>query len=207
MGRYTGPSCRLCRREGVKLYLKGSRCYTPKCPLEKGKSKKPGMQGERMSKISDYGIRLREKQKLRSIYGIREEQFQRLFDKVSKERGVTGEIFLILLERRLDNVVYKMGMASSMKEARQMVNHGFFLVNERRVDIPSYLVKEGDVIEVKENKKGKMEKILERVPEKETPAWIEVNKESMKCKILRFPSREEISLPVEEQMVVELYSR
>ena len=207
MGRYIGATCRLCRREGVKLYLKGIRCDTPKCALERRGDKSPGMQGERFRKLSDYGVRLREKQKLKRIYGMRENQFQRLFKEASRKKGVTGEVFLTLLERRLDNVIYRMGMASSRKEARQLVTHGFFLVNGKAINIPSYLTKEGDVIEVKRNKQDKIKNMLERVPERSIPAWLEVNKEELAGKVLRFPLRGEIDVPVEEQMVVELYSR
>jgi len=145
------------------------------------------MQGERFRKLSDYGVRLREKQKLKRIYGMRENQFQRLFKESSRKKGVTGEIFLTLLERRLDNVIYRMGMASSRKEARQLVTHGFFLVNGKAINIPSYLTKEGDVIEVKRNKQDKIKNMLERVPERSIPAWLEVNKEELAGKVLRFP--------------------
>ncbi|HEX68616.1 MAG TPA: 30S ribosomal protein S4 [bacterium] len=206
MGRYTGPVCRLCRREGVKLYLKGEKCDTPKCPLER-RPKPPGVHGDRPVKLSDYGMRLREKQKLKRIYGMREEQFRRFFDLAQSKKGVTGEVFLTLLERRLDNVVYRMGFAASRRQARQLVSHGFFQVNGKKVDIPSYLVKEGDIIEVRENKRSQMEKILETVPERPVPEWLTVNRTGMMGRVIRFPTREEIDVPVQEHLIVELYSR
>ncbi len=207
MGRYIGASCRLCRREGGKLYLKGTRCDTPKCALENRGNRTPGVQGDRFRKLSDYGVRLREKQKLKRIYGMREKQFRRLFGEAARRKGVTGEIFLILLERRFDNIVYRMGMASSRKEARQLITHGFFLVNGKILNIPSYVVKEGDVIEVKKSKQDKIKEILERVPTRTVPVWLEMDMEKFVGKVLRFPLREEIDIPVEEHMVVELYSR
>jgi len=175
--------------------------------LENRGNRTPGVQGDRFRKLSDYGVRLREKQKLKRIYGMREKQFRRLFGEASRRKGVTGEIFLILLERRFDNIVYRMGMASSRKEARQLITHGFFLVNGKILNIPSYLVKEGDVIEVKKSKQDKIKEILERVPTRTVPVWLEVNMEKFVGKVLRFPLREEIDIPVEEHMVVELYSR
>ncbi len=207
MGRYTGSACRLCRREGVKLYLKGARCDTPKCALENRGLKRPGIHGDRPVKLSDYGLRLREKQKLKRIYGMREKQFRRFFDLAQKKKGVTGEIFLTLLERRLDNIVYRMGFAASRRQARQLVTHGFFQVNGRKINIPSYLVREGEVIEVRENKRSKLEKLLEEVPERILPEWLEADRKNMKGKVLRYPTREEIDIPVQENLIVELYSR
>ncbi len=207
MGRYIGPLCRLCRREGVKLFLKGEKCYTPKCPLERRGSQVPGEHTAMMGKLSEYGIRLREKQKLKRIYNLRERQFKGYFEKAARKKGVTGEILLQLLERRLDNVVFRLGWAANRRQARQLVNHGFFAVNGRKVNIPSYLVKEGEVITVRGNFREKIKKIMETVPEREVPPWLSLSKNKLEGKVVRFPTREEIDIPVEEHLVVELYSR
>ncbi len=208
MARYTGPLCRLCRREGVKLFLKGTRCYTEKCAVERRKYA-PGQHGQSKGKLSDYGIQLREKQKVRRMYGIMEKQFRIYFEKASKMKGVTGEKLLQILERRLDNVVYRMGFAINRREARQLVRHGHFMVNGRRVDIPSYLVKPGDVIEVRESSRN-IPAITESISIAEHrgfPDWMEVNIQDMKGKFLRIPSREEMDISVREQLIVELYSK
>jgi len=208
MGRYLGPSCRLCRREGVKLMLKGERCLSNKCPMVK-KRTPPGQMPKRRSKLSEYGLQLREKQKVKRYYGLLEKQFKRYFEIASRKKGVTGEILLMLLEQRLDNIVYRMHFAQSRKMARQIIRHGHIMVNGKKVDIPSYLVKENDEIEVKEKSK-KMIPILEslkNVSRIGTVPWIEVDADNLKGKFLYVPKREEIDLPVNEQLIVELYSK
>lgn len=207
MAKYNDALCKLCRREGTKLYLKGEKCFSPKCIFEK-RPYPPGMNSNtRRAKASDYSIRLREKQKARRIYGIMEKQFKGYFNMASKERGLTGENLLIFLERRLDNVVYRMGFASSRREARQLVTHGHFKVNGRKVNIPSYLVKVGDVIEAQDKSK-------ETVPiqrsigyEKAAPAWVEVDLDNFSAKIVGLPTRQDIDANINEQMIVEFYSR
>lgn len=208
MARYTGALCRLCRREGEKLFLKGSRCYTDKCAVEKRKYA-PGQHGQSRGKLSDYGIQLREKQKVRRIYGVMEDQFRIYFKKASRMKGVTGEALLQLLERRLDNVVYRMGFSTNRREARQLVKHGHFLVNGGTVDIPSYLLRPGDVVEVREASRQLqvISDSLSIAEHKGFPEWIEVDMQNMKGKFVRIPSREEIQLPVHEQLIVELYSK
>lgn len=208
MARYTGALCRLCRREGEKLFLKGSRCYTDKCAVEKRKYA-PGQHGQSRGKLSDYGIQLREKQKVRRIYGVMEDQFRIYFKKASRMKGVTGEVLLQLLERRLDNVVYRMGFSTNRREARQLVKHGHFLVNGRTVDIPSYLLRPGDVVEVREASRQlhTISDSLSMAEHKGFPEWIELDMQNMKGKFVRIPSREEIQLPVHEQLIVELYSK
>lgn len=208
MARYTGPLCRLCRREGEKLFLKGSRCYTDKCAVEKRKYA-PGQHGQNRGKLSDYGMQLREKQKVRRIYGVMEKQFRIYFKKASRMKGVTGEALLQLLERRLDNVVYRMGFAANRREARQLVRHGHFLVNGRTVDIPSYLLKPGDYVEIRESSKQLqiISDSLSMAEHRGFPEWIEMDMQNLKGKFVRIPSREEIQLPVQEQLIVELYSK
>lgn len=208
MARYTGALCRLCRREGEKLFLKGSRCYTDKCAVEKRKYA-PGQHGQNRGKISDYGIQLREKQKVRRIYGIMENQFRLYFKKASSMKGITGEILLQIMERRLDNVIYRMGFAVNRREARQIVRHGHFLVNGRPVDIPSYILKAGDVVEVRESSRNiqVISESLSMAEHKGFPEWIEMDMQNMKGKFVRIPSREEIQLPVQEQLIVEFYSK
>ena len=208
MGRYLGPSCRLCRREGVKLMLKGDRCLSNKCPMVKRRTP-PGQMPKRRGKLSEYGLQLREKQKVKRYYGLLERQFKRYFEIASKKKGVTGEILLTLLEQRLDNVVLRMHLAQSRKMARQIIRHGHILVNGRKVDIPSYLIKEGDDVEVKEKSK-KMVAILDslkNVSRLGTVSWIEVDADNLKGRFLYVPKREEIDLPVNEQLIVELYSK
>ena len=208
MGRYTGPSCRLCRRESVKLMLKGERCLSSKCAIIK-KKMPPGKIPKRRLKISEYGIQLREKQKLKRYYGLMESQFKRYFEIASRKKGITGEILLTLLEQRLDNVVFRMHYASSRKMARQLVGHGHIHVNGKKVDIPSFFIKEGDTVEVKEKSK-KVIPILEsmkNISRVGTVPWIEVDPDNLKGEFLYLPKREEIDLPVNEQLIVELYSK
>lgn len=208
MARYTGPVCRLCRREGVKLFLKGHRCYTPKCPIEK-RAYAPGQHGQTRRKLSEYGIHLREKQKARRIYGVLERQFRRYFEKASKAKGVTGEALLQLLERRLDNVVFRLGFASSRPQARQLVRHGHFEVNGRRVNIPSFLVREGDVIAVREASRSKQlfKDLAEEGRTRKVPEWLSADHDQMRGTVLRLPRREEIDTQVQEHLIVEHYSR
>ena len=208
MARYTGPVCRLCRREGAKLYLKGDRCYSDSCSFTK-RSYAPGQHGQARKKVSEYGIQLREKQRARRVYGVLEGQFRTYFDKADRQKGITGENLLVLLERRLDNVVYRLGFAASRTQARQLVRHRHFTVNGKRVDIPSYQIKPGDVIQVKETSKQSplIKEIAEAVTTKTTPAWLEVQAEEMIGKIVRYPNRDEIDTPIQEHLIVELYSR
>ncbi len=208
MGRYIGPSCRLCRRETVKLMLKGERCLSSKCAIVK-KKMPPGKLPKRRLKISEYGIQLREKQKVKRYYGLMESQFKRYFEIASRKKGITGEILLTLLEQRLDNVVFRMHYASSRKMARQLVGHGHIYVNGRKADIPSFFIKEGDTVEVKEKSK-KVIPILEsmkNISRVGTVPWMEVDPDNLKGKFLYLPKREEIDLPVNEQLIVELYSK
>ncbi len=208
MARYTGALCRLCRREGEKLFFKGDRCYTEKCAAERRKYP-PGQHGQSRGKLSDYGIQLREKQKARRIYGLVEKQFRKYFREAERQKGSTGEVLLQLLERRLDNVVFKMGFAVNCREARQLINHGHFLVNGKAVNIPSYLVREGDIIEVKEKSRNvhNISANIARLEHRAIPGWLEVDGQGFKGKILHIPSREDIQLPVQEQLIVELYSK
>lgn len=206
MARYTDANCRLCRREGQKLFLKGERCYSGKCALEK-RNYAPGQHGQSRKKMSDYGTQLREKQKCKRFYGLQETQFRNLFDKAARRKGITGANLLILLESRLDNVVFRLGFASSRKEARQLVTHGHFLVNGKKVDIPSYEVKAGDVIKVKEKSthSPKFKEIKEMTIS--VPSWITVDVEKLEGKVVTIPTREEIDTPVAEHLIVELYSK
>lgn len=208
MSRYTGPVCRLCRAEGTKLFLKGDRCYTEKCGLTKRNSK-PGQHGTRRGKMSDYGIRLREKQKLRRFYGLNESQFSTVYEKATKLSGQTGHNFLQLLERRIDNIVYRLGFGVSRSQARQLVCHGHFVVNGRKLDIPSALLKPGDVISVAE---GSREKVIlkenaEAAAARAIPAWLSFNADTMSGQVVTIPDREQIEVPVNEQLVVEFYAR
>lgn len=209
MARYSGPACRLCRRENLKLFLKGDRCYTDKCAFER-RSYAPGQHGQkRKGKISDYGIQLREKQKVKRLYGVLERQFRRYYSKAERQKGITGTNLLILLERRLDNVVYRMGFATSRDQARQLVRHNHFTVNGGKVNIPSYPVKVGDVIEVTE-KSRKVPAILEAmetVVRREIPPWLEVDGDQFRGAVKAFPTREELTMPINEQLIVELYSK
>lgn len=209
MGRYTGPVCRLCRRERMKLYLKGEKCYTEKCPLEK-KNYPPGQHGPlRRARLSEYGIQLREKQKLRRIYGVLERQFRRYFEMATRQKGKTGENLIKILERRLDNVVYRLGFAPSRKAARQLVKHRHILVNNKIVDIPSYLVEPGDEIRVRDKSK-ELEIIhnsLKRVTDTSLAPWLQLNKANLSGVFMYIPERSEIPINVNEQLIVELYSK
>lgn len=210
MARYTGPVCRQCRREGSKLYLKGDKCYGDKCPFSR-RAYAPGQhgQGQARKKVSEYGIQLREKQKARRIYGVLEKQFRLYFQKADRMKGITGENLLVMLERRLDNVVFRLGFASSRTQARQLVRHGHFQVNGHRVDIPSYLIKPGDVIAVAETSKESpiIKEMAEGLKTKTVPAWLEMSAADLSGKIVRYPTREEIDIPIQEHLIVELYSR
>lgn len=208
MARYNDSSCRLCRREGLKLFLKGDRCYTDKCAFER-RSYAPGQHGLRRRKFSDYGSQLREKQKVKRIYGVLERQFRKYFKMAEDMKGVTGENLLQLLERRMDNMVYRMGFADSRNQARQLVKHSHFKVNERSVDIPSFLLKSGDVVSVKEKSK-KSKKILESmeaVERRRVPEWLALEKDKFLARIVALPSREQLTMPIQEQLIVELYSK
>jgi small subunit ribosomal protein S4 len=208
MARYTGPVCRLCRREGMKLFLKGERCYTDKCGIEK-RNMPPGQHGRRRaSKMQGYGVQLREKQKVKRTYGVLEDQFRRYFEMADRTRGITGVTLLQLLERRLDNAVYRMGFSTSRAQARQLVRHGHFLVNGKKVDIPSYSLKAGDVVSVRQASRENAA-ILHAVGEvkgRGIPEWIALEGE-LGAKVLSMPTREQINLPVQEQLIVELYSK
>ncbi|MBB6216845.1 small subunit ribosomal protein S4 [Anaerosolibacter carboniphilus] len=206
MARYTGPSCRLCRREGQKLYLKGERCYTDKCAIAR-RGYAPGQHGQGRKKLSNYGLQLREKQKAKRFYGMLETQFRQLFEKAEKMPGITGENLLRLLETRLDNAVYRMGFASSRKEARQLVRHGHFTVNGRKVDIPSFLVSVGDVIKVKEKSMSSVKFKEKAEAAANVPNWVQVNFENLEGKVVSLPTREDIDIPIAEHLIVELYSR
>jgi small subunit ribosomal protein S4 len=208
MARYKDSVCRLCRREGNKLYLKGERCYTEKCAVSR-RAFPPGQHGQRRTKVSEYGTQLREKQKTRRIYGVLEGQFRNYFKEADRRKGITGENLLQILESRLDNVVYRLGFAMSRAESRLMVGHGHISVNGRRVDIPSFLVRPGDVISVREKGKKniRIKEVAEVMEGQGTLQWLEVNRENLTGKVLRIPSREEIDVPVQEHLIVELYSR
>ncbi|MCL6516895.1 30S ribosomal protein S4 [Alicyclobacillus sp.] len=208
MARYTGPVCRLCRREGVKLFLKGERCFSEKCAIDR-RPFPPGQHGQGRKRTSEYGLQLREKQKARRYYGVLEKQFEAYYDEAARRHGVTGENLLQILESRLDNVVYRLGFAASRAEARQLVRHGHFNVNGRRVDIPSYLTKPGDVIQIRE-KSQQMERIktlLENAESRTIPAWLELDLANKQGRVVRLPARDEIDTPVAEQLIVEHYSR
>jgi small subunit ribosomal protein S4 len=209
VARYTGSVCKLCRREGLKLFLKGDRCFSPKCAIEK-RGYPPGQHGQRRRvKVTDYGLQLREKQKMKRIYGVLERQFRKYFRMAERQKGITGEALLRLLERRLDNVVYRFGFSSSRAEARQMVKHGHFLVNGRRVDIPSYLVRSGDHIHVSDKSRELLaiSAALEGAKKRGLPSWLELDSQAMRGVILALPAREDIAIPVQEQLVVGLYSK
>ena len=208
MARYTGPSCKLCRREKTKLFLKGDRCLNGKCSLEK-RPTAPGQHGAANVKVKEYGKQLREKQKAKRYYGLQEGQFKSYFKEADRVEGVTGENLLILLERRFDNVVYRMGMAESRKEARQLVLHGHFRVNGKKATIPSILLKKGDVITVREESRSsaKIKELVEGLDSRIAPKWLLVDKEAVKATIDTLPAREDIDFPFEEQLIVELYSK
>lgn len=208
MARYTGPACRLCRRENMKLFLKGERCYTDKCAFER-RQYPPGQHGQGRTKFSSYGEQLREKQKVKRIYGLLENQFRLTFKRAARKKGVTGENLIALLESRLDNMVYRMGFAVSRSDARQMIRHGHFMVNGRKVNIPSYVLKAGDVVQLR-GKSTKIEKIkasVETAKQRGVPAWLEIDVDKFQGKVVALPKREEITMPMNEQLIVELYSR
>ncbi|MEK6704403.1 MAG: 30S ribosomal protein S4 [Bdellovibrionota bacterium] len=208
MGKYVGSVCRLCRRENQKLFLKGDRCYTDKCAVER-RGYPPGQHGQGRIKFSEYGLQLREKQKIKRIYGLMEKQFRNLFEKAERMKGITGSNLISMLERRLDNVAYRAGFGNSRSEARHLVRHGHFQVNGHRVNIPSYLVAKGDMLEVKEKSKGvaRVMGALEAVKRREIPQWLELDAAKMKVKVRDLPSRDDVTAPMEERMVVELYSK
>ena len=209
MANYTGSDCRICRRENVKLYLKGDRCYSDKCAFDR-RSYPPGEHGERRGrKTSDYGIQLREKQKIKRIYGLSEKQFHLFFERADRQKGITGTNLLVALERRLDNVVYRLGFASSRSQARQMVQHSHFLVNGKKVNIPSFEVKVGDSVEVRERSR-KMQLIqdsMDAVVRRGVPQWLDLEKDNLKGMVKNLPVREDLTMPMQEQLVVELYSK
>jgi small subunit ribosomal protein S4 len=206
LSRYAGPACRLCRREGTKLFLKSERCYTEKCEIEK-RNYPPGVHVETRTKITEYGIRLREKQRVRKMYGLTETQFKRFFTEAERMGGITGTNLLVLLERRLDNMVYRLGFAGSRREARQLVSHRHVMVNGRKVNVPSFLVHEGDAIEVVNKNLPSVRNALESVVRRGIPSWLELDKEEAKGKVKLLPAREDITLPIKEQLIVEYYSR
>ena len=208
MARYTESVCRICRRENLKLYLKGDRCYSDKCAYER-RSYPPGQHGQGRKKFSDYGIQLREKQKVKRMYGLLERQFRFYFHKAERQKGVTGTNLLVLLERRLDNVVYRMGFANSRAQARQLVRHNHFVVNGKRVNIPSYLIKENDTVEVKEKSRNivPIAEAMEAVARRGVPQWLEMEKDKFKGTSKGYPARDELTMPIQEQLIVELYSK
>ncbi len=209
MARYKESVCRLCRREGLKLFLKGDRCYGEKCAFER-RGYAPGEHGQlRRKQQSDYGVQLREKQKLKRMYGLLEKQFRGYFEKADRKKGITGTNLLLQLEQRLDNMVYRLGFANSRSEARQLVRHNHFLVNGRKVNIPSYLVNIGDAIEITENSKknNKIIDAMETVARRGVPQWLELEAENFRGRVKMLPTREELTMPIQEQLVVELYSK
>ena len=209
MARYIGPVCRLCRREGMKLFLKGERCYTEKCAIEK-RNFAPGQHGKtRKQKLAGYGLQLREKQKVKRIYGVLEDQFRGYFETADRTKGITGEVLLQLLERRLDNVIYRLGLATSRPQARQLVRHGHFMINGRKVDVPSYSVKAGDVVTVRGTsaQNASIVHAMEEVKGRGIPEWLTFDAGQMTGRIQSLPTREQINLPVQEQLIVELYSK
>lgn len=210
MARYTGPVCKLCRREGAKLFLKGERCFTPKCALEGSRRPyPPGQHGQRRRKVSEYGVRLREKQKARHTYGLMEQQLRKQFTAAAKRPGATGEMLLQLLERRLDNVVYRLGFADSRAQARQLVRHGHFAVNAIRTNIPSFLVKPGDVIAVREGSQHReyFQALRGALARRRVPPWLSLNPEAMEGRALSLPTRDDIDASLQEHLIVEYYSR
>ena len=208
MARYIGPVCKLCRREGMKLFLKGDRCYTDKCAIER-RAYPPGQHGQGRTKFSEYGTQLREKQKVKRIYGLLEKQFRLTFGEAERQKGVTGETLLNRLESRLDTIVYRAGFANSRNEARQLVLHGHFSVNGHKVNTPSYILRSGDAVTLREKSKkiDRIVKALEAVDRRGVPSWLELDKNAMKASLKSTPVRAEMSLPITEQLIVELYSK
>ena len=208
MARYTGPSCRLCRRENLKLFLKGERCYTDKCAFER-RQYPPGQHGQGRTKFSSYGEQLREKQKVKRVYGLLEKQFRLTFNRAARKRGVTGDNLIAILESRFDNMVYRLGFAASRNDARQLIRHGHFTVNGTKVNIPSSILKPGDVVQPREKstKIGKIKESVETAKQRGVPAWLEIDVEKFEGKVVALPKRDEITMPMNEQLIVELYSR
>ena len=208
MARYTGSVCRICRRETMKLYLKGDRCYSDKCAVER-RNYPPGQHGQGRSKFSDYGLQLREKQKIKRMYGLVEKQFKTYFKEADRQKGVTGTNFLVLLERRLDNTVYRFGFGNSRAQARQLVRHNHFFVNGKKVNIPSFLLRPGDTVFVVEGSRQVpgINEALEAMPRRGLPPWLELDKAKYEGTFKNYPTREEMNLPVQEQLVVEFYSK
>ena len=209
MARYIGPVCRLCRREGMKLFLKGERCYTEKCAIEK-RNVPPGQHGRaRRAKVVGYGIQLREKQKVKRTYGVLENQFRRYFEAADRQKGITGALLLQMLERRLDNVVYRLGFATSRPQARQLVRHGHFTVNGKKVDIPSYQVRQGDIVAIRTTsaENPTIQHAMEEVKGRGVPEWLALDGGGQAGRVSQLPTREQINLPVQEQLIVELYSK
>jgi len=208
MARYTDASCRLCRREGQKLFLKGTRCYTDKCAVAR-REQAPGQHGAKKKKLSEYGVQLREKQKAKVFYGVLESQFRKYFEMASNKKGITGENLLQILELRLDNVVYRMGLGTSRAEARQIVRHGHISVNGKKVNIPSYLVSKEDVVAIREASANdeKFKVIMEQTAGRTVPAWLDFNADKKQATVVELPKREDIDLPVQEHLIVELYSK
>lgn len=208
MARYRESVCRICRREGLKLFLKGDRCYTDKCAIER-RAYPPGQHGQGRKKVTDYGTQLREKQKVKRMYNLLEKQFRGYFKKSARVKGITGENLLILLESRLDNMVYRFGFASSRNEARQMVTHGLFLVDGKKVDVCSFLLKPGSVVEVREksSKNPRINESLDAVVRRGVPDWLELDRDKLKGTIKALPTREDITMPIQENLIVELYSK
>ena len=208
MARYTGSVCKFCRREKLKLFLKGDRCFTEKCSVDR-RPYPPGQHGQRRSKFTPYGQQLREKQKVKRMYGLLEKQFRLTFDKANRQRGITGENLLLLLERRMDNMIYRMGFARTRREARQLVRHGHFLVNGKKVSVPSALLKVNDAVEVRERSRkiALIGDALDAVERRGLPAWLELDRNAFKATVKAYPTREDITMPIQEQMIVELYSK
>ena len=209
MAKYTGPSCRQCRREGVKMFLKGDRCFTDKCAIVR-RSTVPGQHGAaRRGMMKEYALQLREKQKAKRYYGVLEKQFRNYYDKANATEGMSGENLLKLIERRLDNVVYRMGFAESRRDARQLVRHGHFTINGIKANIPSQLVKLGDEIAVKETSKSlpKFKSLIENIDNKKNPQWLDVNKDNLSAKVVSLPAREDVDFEIQENLIVELYSK
>jgi small subunit ribosomal protein S4 len=209
LARYTGSVCRICRRENLKLFLKGDRCYSDKCAFDR-RGYPPGQHGQRRGrKTSDYGIQLREKQKVKRMYGLSEKQFHLFFERADNQKGITGTNLLVFLERRLDNVVYRLGFVNSRAQGRHFVRHNHFLINGKKVNIPSYLIKIGDVVEIREKSRKIqiLEDALAAVVRRGIPQWLDLEKETMKGMVKEFPSREDITTPIQEQLIVELYSK
>ena len=208
MARYCDSVCRLCRRENQKLFMKGDRCYTDKCAFER-RGYPPGQHGQGRVKFSEYGLQLREKQKIKRMYGLVEKQFRNLFENAERMKGVTGSNLISMLERRLDNVAYRTGFANSRSEARQLVRHGHFLINGKRVNIPSFLVKKGDLLEVAQKSQGttRIMAAIEGVKRREIPQWLELDANAKKARIRDLPTRDDVTAPMEERLVIELYSK